>query len=188
MMMTGMDKLLPHHPVHRVLSLVWCVASISCGQITHGASARTRTSQSEEHPPFTIRAAADTVRWQDLRGYRMFVVPVRFWNHAAKPLYRHWCAASIQKRIDDAWIEVQQPICVEAYPAFPAIAPGDSAEQIIHVYRYPDPRHPYSDPRLGAGVYRIVFFVGYKYGVKNGLTVDLSEEARATQAIVVVAP
>jgi hypothetical protein len=112
-----MDKLLPRHPVHRVLSLVWCVASLSCGQTTQGASAHTPTLRSEARPDFIIRAAADTVRWQDLPGSRMFVVPVRFWNHAAKPLYRHWCVASIQKRIEGAWIEVQQPICVEGLPS-----------------------------------------------------------------------
>jgi hypothetical protein len=170
------------------LHLLVCLLSVSCGRMGRETIAPTLPSRTGAPPSFTVRVVHDTVTWQTQPTFRSFVAPVRFTNHGSSTLFRHWCASAIQKLVDGVWVEVQHTICLEGFPEYIAIAPGDSNEQIVRVYKYPDPKHPYGDGRLTAGTYRMVFLLGYDYGVRKGLTIDTSEDARATKPFVVRDP
>lgn len=168
--------------------MVMCFIAISCAQGGRDPMAPSPMSRTVGPPPFSVRVVEDTLTWQARPGYRTFVATVRFRNSGAQPLYRHWCAATIERFIEGAWVEVQQVICLEGFPEYVSIAPGDSGTQVVRGYRYPDPRHPYGDPRLVAGTYRLVFLLGYDYRSRSGLEVLASEADRATQPFVVRDP
>jgi hypothetical protein len=169
-----------------VLSLI-ALGSLSCLQTAKGVLAA-RSASIPEQIPFVVRSLSDSVTWEERAAYRRFSVTVQFVNRGTQPLYRHWCAVEVQRLIDGIWVTVQDPICVEGQPEFIALGPGDSAMQNVNVYRYPDPAHWYGDRRLIAGVYRLMFPIGYNYSAERGLVPAESESARSTQAFIVRDP
>ncbi len=169
-----------------VLALI-SLGSLSCLQAWKGVAAA-RSGAIPEQIPFVVRSLSDSVTWEERAGYRRLSVTVQFVNRGAQPLYRHWCAVEVQRLIDGIWVTVQNPICVEGLPEFIALGPGDSATQKLDVYSYPDPAHWYGDRRLIAGVYRLMFPIGYNYSAERGLVPLESEAARSTQAFIVRDP
>lgn len=165
-----------------------CIVSLSCVQANREAMGPAPLSSAGQTHAFSVRSLQDSVVWEDHAVYRSFSVTVRFQNSGPQPLYKHWCATAVQRLVESAWVTVQNVICVEGYPEYVAVAAGESASQKVSVYRYPDPRHLYGDSRLVAGVYRLVFPLGFDYSNGSGLLVVAPDSLRSTQPFVVRDP
>lgn len=172
----------------RVATLLLCLSLVGCNQAGREAVSPVQRAGTPDGDAFDVRAVADTVVWRDHQSYRSFEIAVRVHNRASRPLYKHWCEATIQRRIANAWADVQHALCLGAPYEYMLVAPDDSAEQLVRVYRYPDTNHPMGDARLTAGTYRVVLVVGFEYDVRNGLEVTALPDARATQAFAVKDP
>jgi hypothetical protein len=137
-------------------------------------------------PPgsFAVRAINDTTTWNTYPNYQILTVTIRVRNDGARPLVRHACSAQLQKRLDDRWTTLQTTSCLGIFPEYVSIAPGDSASPAFAFMRHPDPQHPQGDPRLTAGIYRVVLVVGYQE--QGDFVLAEPESRRATQPFVVL--
>ncbi len=123
--------------MYRICCMIACVLLPSCGRNGHEALSPISRSGLIKPPSFTVRAVNDSLSWVVYPTYQRFLATVRIVNRGTSPLFRQWCGASIQKLIDGVWIDVQKPICVGDQLEAPSIAPGDSTEELVRVYRYP---------------------------------------------------
>ena len=167
------------------IALLTCFLSLACRR--DGGMISNSSSQGPDQTSISyVRAVDDTVTWQNRQNYRAFTVNVRFHNATERPVYRHWCRAEIQRLINDSWQTVQNTICTAGNPTYHVVAPRDSAAHQVNVYSFPDSAHPHGDRRVVAGVYRLVFEMGYRDD--SGQLQTVAAASRTTQPFVVRDP